>query len=74
MTPHGVLAAGVERSLSAPAEKADRPRRTPDASLWFQFESALPFSLTPWAQRAPTRIDDWPTVWGAYRTHFSIAD
>jgi hypothetical protein len=65
-----VLAAGVERALAAEADAADRPRRSPDASLWFQLESALPFSLTPWAQRCPQRIADWPSVWGAYRTHF----
>jgi homogentisate 1,2-dioxygenase len=71
MTPHGVLSGAVERVLGADADRADRPRRSPDSSLWFQFESALPFSLTPWAQRAPSRIADWPSVWGAYRTHFS---
>jgi len=72
MTPHGVLTAGVARALAGPDAQADHPRRSPDSSLWFQLETALPFSLTPWAQRAAIRIDDWPNVWGAYRTRFSL--
>jgi homogentisate 1,2-dioxygenase len=72
MTPHGVLAPAAERALAATDEEADRPRRSSDAGLWFQFESALPFSLSAWAQRAPNRIAEWPLVWGAYRTHFNV--
>jgi homogentisate 1,2-dioxygenase len=73
MTPHGVMAAGVERALALDDAAADRPQRTSDRALWFQFETALPFSLSPWAQGAPNRIPDWPSVWGAYRKHFRAA-
>jgi homogentisate 1,2-dioxygenase len=75
MAPHGVLASSVERALDADpsaAAAADRPRRVPDDSLWFQFESALPISLTSWAKRAPLRIADWHLIWGAYRSHFRV--
>jgi homogentisate 1,2-dioxygenase len=69
-TPHGVLATGVERTLALDDERADQARRSADSSLWFQFESTLPFSPTAWARTAPNRVDDWPLVWGAYRKHF----
>jgi homogentisate 1,2-dioxygenase len=69
-TPHGVLATGVERTLALDDERADQARRSADSSLWFQFESTLPFSPTAWARTAPNRVDDWPLVWGAYRRHF----
>jgi homogentisate 1,2-dioxygenase len=75
MTPHGVLASSVERALGEDDDAAaDRPRRPSLASLWFQFEAGLPFSLTPWARRAPIRLPDWPHVWGAYRPHFRVFD
>jgi hypothetical protein len=38
--------------------------------LWFQFESALPISLSPWASAAPERIPDWDAAWGRYRTYY----
>jgi homogentisate 1,2-dioxygenase len=72
MTPHGVLASSVERALGEDPAAADRARRVPDDSLWFQLESALPISLSPWARRSPLRIADWHLVWGTYRTHFRV--
>ena len=72
MTAHGPSAPSVERALALPDDVADRPQRYGEAgALWFQFETALPLSLTPWAERAPNRIADWHDVWGAYRKHFT---
>ena len=71
LTPHGVVASSVERNLALDDARADRPHRSSDASLWFQFESALPFSTTAWARSASNMIADWPLVWGAYRKHFT---
>jgi len=68
LVPHGVVAASVERHLAEAA--AESPRRSSESSLWFQFETALPFVPTPWARDAAHRIADWPLVWGAYRKHF----
>jgi homogentisate 1,2-dioxygenase len=72
LTPHGVVAASVERALAEDPATADRPRRVPDSSLWFQLETALPLTLTRWARESPNRIPDWPLVWGAYRKHFRV--
>jgi homogentisate 1,2-dioxygenase len=71
-TPHGVVAASVERVLALDDERANRPQRSPDTALWFQFESALPFSLTAWARGAGNRVADWHLIWGAYRKHFAV--
>lgn len=70
MTAHGVRTDAVERFLRLDAERADEHRRFTDASLWWQFESALPITLTEWARGAAHRIDDWPHVFGAYRAHY----
>ncbi|MBX3269666.1 MAG: homogentisate 1,2-dioxygenase [Sandaracinaceae bacterium] len=70
MTAHGVLARAVESQLRKPDAVADRPARIPDASAWFQLETMLPLSLTPWARAAAHRIGEWPHVWGAYRERF----
>ena len=71
MTAHGVLNRAVERTFGPATERDNQPERIPDSSMWFQFETALPISLTPWAQQSQNRIDDWHHVWGHYRTHFS---
>jgi homogentisate 1,2-dioxygenase len=71
MTPHGVRAGLVERALAEDAA-AQRPVRMPDGALWFQFETTLPFALTPWARGSAHRITDWPLVWGVYRKHFRV--
>ncbi len=70
-TPHGVVTETVERYLAQSDEQADAPRRSSNVSLWFQFESALPMSLTRWAREAPRWVPRWREVWGAPRTHFT---
>lgn len=69
--PHGVVASAVERNLALDDGSADRPSRSSDGSLWFQFESALPLILTPWIAACELARSDWAEVWGAYRCHFS---
>jgi hypothetical protein len=64
MTPHGIRAGAVDRSLVG----SDTPSRGSEDSRWFQFESVLPFHLTSWGRR--TRIADWSSRWGSYRGHF----
>ncbi|HEY3498273.1 MAG TPA: homogentisate 1,2-dioxygenase, partial [Polyangiaceae bacterium] len=70
MTPHGPVAAGVERAFSLSDAEADKPHRYSENACWFQFETALPFSLTPWARNAPHRLHDWHSKWGSYRSYF----
>ncbi len=70
MTPHGSVAATVEASLAASDEQADKPEQVAKHSLWFQFETTLPVSLSKHAQKADNRVADWHEVWGSYRTHF----
>ena len=65
MTAHGVRSASVERGRTAP----EGPRRLADASLWWQFESALPMVLTDWAR--DHALPDWRAVWGATRSHYA---
>jgi hypothetical protein len=48
--------------------EADAPS-PPGNSLWFQFETALPLSLTPWAEE--NRIAEWPATWGSHRSYFA---
>lgn len=74
MMPHGPVAREVERALAADDAVADRPTRLGKQSLWFQFESCLPFSLTNWAREASNRIEDWRSAWGTYRSHFDPSD
>jgi homogentisate 1,2-dioxygenase len=74
MTPHGVVASSVERHLAQPADQADRPHRVSDRALWFQFETALPLVLTPWAKAAAHRHTDWRSRWGVYKPRFSPYD
>jgi homogentisate 1,2-dioxygenase len=73
MTPHAPTAPGVERHLAESGAQAERPHRYGEHALWFQFESALPLSLTPWALAASHRHADWHTRWGVYRSRFSAA-
>jgi homogentisate 1,2-dioxygenase len=61
-----VRAESVERALS----KDQGPHRFGNHALWFQFETALPFSLSPWVKQSAQWLADWPETWGAYRTHF----
>ncbi len=68
MTGHGVLSDSVLRTFTRKDDPP--PHRSSEASMWFQFESALAVSLTPWARASANRITDWHELWGTYRTHF----
>jgi homogentisate 1,2-dioxygenase len=70
MTPHGVRAHLVERVLAMSDEEADAPMRLGGDSLWFQFETMLPMSLSRWAREGEHRIADWHLTPGAYRAHY----
>jgi homogentisate 1,2-dioxygenase len=71
MTPHGVVAENVERAFAADDEHANRPHRTSDRALWFQFETSLPLCLSSWARTTKTRVPHFGRMFRAYRTHFS---
>jgi homogentisate 1,2-dioxygenase len=69
LTPHGPSGRAVERARAMTDAEADRPAPPPPgAGLWFQLESALPLSLTPWAESQ--RLPDWAATWGSHRSHF----
>ena len=68
MTGHGVMADSVLRTMLRTDDPP--PHRSSEASMWFQFESALPIAMTPWAKTSANRMQDWHTLWGTYRTHF----
>ncbi len=70
MTPHGIRASAVERTLAQSDERANEPARGSDASVWFQFETTLPFSFTSWGKSSPNRLSSWASRWGSHRTHF----
>lgn len=72
MTPHGIRARAVEHHLAADDVQANKPTRLGGNAMWFQFESALPMSLSPWTAESPQRMQDWPHMWGAYRSHFEV--
>jgi homogentisate 1,2-dioxygenase len=74
MTPHGPVAASAEHAFALRPEQADRPHRYAESACWFQFETALPFSLTPWAREAPHRVKDWHAKWGSHRSHFDPSE
>lgn len=69
LTPHGVSGRAVERARTATPDDADRPVALGGASLWFQFESALPPVLTPWARER--MLSEWAATWGSHRSYFS---
>jgi len=71
LTPHGPVAHALERHIDQSPEHADRPHRYTSSALWFQFETTLPLSLTPWALQSPTRHTDWHAQWGVYRSRFT---
>jgi homogentisate 1,2-dioxygenase len=71
LTPHGPTASGVERHIDQNPAMADRPHRYSESALWFQFETTLPLSLTPWAHSAAIRHDDWHAQWGVYHSRFT---
>ena len=70
MTAHGVRHSAIEAALARSDDEADRPHRLSDRSLWFQFETTLPLSLTAWARQSPNRVADWHLMWGEHRSRF----
>jgi homogentisate 1,2-dioxygenase len=68
LTAHGPSGRTADRVQSLDDATADRPAPPGDA-LWFQLESALPLSLTPWAEE--NRLPDWAATWGSHRSHFA---
>jgi len=74
MTPHGALARSVEYALRSSDAEANAPDALGGRSLWFQFETALPVSLSRWAQGASNRVAGWDGVWGRYGTYFDRND
>jgi len=67
LTAHGPSRRAVERARGADDREADQPV-PPGDSLWFQFETSLPLSLTPWADE--NRLPDWAATWGSHRSYF----
>jgi hypothetical protein len=65
MTAHGVSGSTTARAQAPSDADADTPVRLGGASLWFQLESALPMSLTPWAEEE--RLADWAATWDSVR-------
>jgi homogentisate 1,2-dioxygenase len=63
-TAHGPSGRAVERERGLADAEADAPARLGDPSLWFQLESALPLSLTPWSEEE--QLPDWPAIWGSH--------
>lgn len=70
MSPHGVVSHAVDRFTALSEETGSAPHRTSDDALWFQFETALPMTLSDWARDAPERIDDWHERWGVYTSRY----
>ncbi|MCH9683687.1 MAG: homogentisate 1,2-dioxygenase [Deltaproteobacteria bacterium] len=70
MTAHGVVDRAVERAIGMTDAQANHPTRSSDRSLWFQFETAVQLSLSRWAATSENRVDDWPDVWGRYRSYY----
>jgi homogentisate 1,2-dioxygenase len=68
LTAHGPGGREVERVLALSDDEADRPS-PPRDELWFQFEGALPMSLSPWGEQ--TRLPQWPATWGSHRARFT---
>jgi hypothetical protein len=57
-------------AVAADDEHENRPHRSSDRALWFQFETTLPLSLSAWARTAPNRVPHFGRLFRAYRTHF----
>ncbi len=70
MTAHGVVDSAVERAIAMTDEQANRPTHSTDRSLWFQFETSMQLSLTPWAEASANRVHDWSDSWGRYRSYY----
>lgn len=70
-TAHGVVAQAANAAFHAKDELADRPSRTSDHSLWFQFESAMPFCKSETEAETRRRIPNWHAIWGTHRSRFA---
>ena len=71
MSAHGVVSRSADAAIEANDEAAERPTRSSATSLWFQFESALPFVKSGSPAEEKRRIDNWSAIWGTHRTRFS---
>jgi homogentisate 1,2-dioxygenase len=67
LTAHGPSGTAVARVRELDDASADRPA-PPGDGLWFQLESTLPLSLTPWAEE--NRLEGWTARWGSHRSFF----
>jgi homogentisate 1,2-dioxygenase len=69
LTAHGVSGRAVERMRSLTDAEADKVMHLggPKA-LWFQLESALSPTLTPWARERA--LPDWAATWGSHRSYY----
>jgi homogentisate 1,2-dioxygenase len=67
LTAHGPGWRAVERARTVDPREADQPV-PPGNSLWFQFETTLPLSLTAWAD--DNRVAGWSATWGSHRSYF----
>ncbi len=70
MTAHGVRARNVQSFLNKSDADADKPSRTSDRAMWFQFETAMHFQPTRWAREAAERMRDWHYIWGEHAPRF----
>ena len=68
LTAHGVSGRTVAHERDHSDAEADQPQ-PPGAMLGFQLETALPMSLTPWAEEA--RLPAWSATWGSVRSTFT---
>jgi homogentisate 1,2-dioxygenase len=66
LTAHGVST----RSHEAALEQPDSPRRISDESLWFMFESCLPFRPTRWALETPLLDPTFAELFSGMRKRF----
>jgi homogentisate 1,2-dioxygenase len=67
LTAHGPSGRAVERASALSIDEADRPA-LPGESLWIQLETALPLSLTPWAEES--KLPTWAAIWGSHAARF----
>jgi homogentisate 1,2-dioxygenase len=69
LTAHGVSGRAVGRMRSLTDAEADKVMHLggPKA-LWFQLESALSPTLTPWARERA--LPDWAATWGSHRGYY----
>jgi hypothetical protein len=70
MSAHGVVAKSADAAIEASDELANRPTRSTENSLWFQFESALPFVKSQTPAEEQRRVAGWSAIWGTHRTRF----